>query len=81
MYENLYNWHNQYIQRCGECGRDFFQCNESGSDGAGVIASFILYVSAITYGPCPTTSGGSGYLAFASTCQLEDQFDRSVHSV
>ena len=50
-----------------------------GRDGGGVVNSdFVLYVSAKTIGSCPTSEGARGSLAFASACQMESEYDRSV---
>ncbi len=57
-------------------------CESVGVDGDGVEASFVLYVSAITTGSCPTDSsssdGSPSTVAFASSCQMESVFDRCV---
>ena len=56
-------------------------CSESGSDGSGVDASFVLYVSAVTSGSCPVSAGSGTTLAYAGSCELEDQYDRSVCTI
>ncbi len=53
------------------------QCTETGSDGPGVDASFVLYVSAKTAGSCPTQPSAEGTVAYAGSCGMEDGFDRS----
>ena len=49
-------------------------CTTIGSDGEGVSnADFVAYISAKTEGSC---SPGSSTIAFAATCQMEDEYDR-----
>ena len=54
-----------------------------GSDGDGVVNSdFVLYVSAKTVGPCPTsedTESAMYTIAFARACQMESEYDRFVY--
>ena len=66
------------IQRCAECNgaRVLSSCTETGSDGAGVDASFLLYVSAKTAGSCPTRQTSEGMVAYAGSCGMEDEYDR-----
>ena len=50
-----------------------------GSDGGGVLNSdFVLYVSAKTIGPCPTSQDSGLTLAYAGACQMESEYDRFV---
>ena len=51
-------------------------CRESGTDGAGVDATFSLYISAVTTGSCPVSAGSGSTLAFAGSCEMEDEYDR-----
>ena len=61
--------------QCNENG--FFNCETVGSDGAGVEADYILYVSALTTSSCPANSQStSNLLGFGGACQMEDEFDR-----
>ncbi len=64
------------MQRCVECNNGgFSNCDTRNGtvDGAGVPnTDLIIYVSA----DCTDTS--SGTLAFASSCELENELDRSV---
>ena len=49
-------------------------CTTVGSDGEGVRnAHFIVYVSAKEVEPCGNVSRT---IAFASSCQMEDEYDR-----
>ncbi len=52
-----------------------------GSDGAGVDTLFSLYISAVTTGSCPLSVGSGSTLAFAGSCEMEDEYDRSVDAV
>ena len=72
-----------FLQRCRQCnGNTVFNfdanCEEIGSDGNGVDNTFSLYISATTSGSCPVSVGSGSTLAFAGTCEMEDDFDRSV---
>ena len=74
-----------FLQRCRQCNRNQVinldvDCEEIGSDGNGVDNTFSLYISATTSGSCPVSVGSRGSLAFAGTCVLEDDFDRSVNN-
>ena len=53
-------------------------CSESGSDGSGVDASFVLYVSAVTSGSCPVSADSGTTLAYAGSCEMEDEYDRYI---
>lgn len=60
-------------QRCFECNGVFANCatRPGSTDGPGVPDSdIIIYVS----GDCTDTA--SGVLAFASSCEMEDELDR-----
>lgn len=64
------------IQRCFECNGVFANCarRPGTTDGPGVPnTDLIIYVS----GDC--TGSAPGVLAFASSCELEDELDRLVY--
>ncbi len=65
-----------FIQRCVECNDEFDDCapRPGTTDGPGVPdTDIIIYVS----GDCTGTA--SGVLAFASSCEMEDELDRLVY--
>merc|ERR1712166_1724403 len=62
---------------CGSCSSSgsCSSCTTYDNQGGGVSnADFVIYVTAQTTSPCPSSSG-TGTLAFASSCQT-DQYDR-----
>ena len=70
------------LQRCRECNDNSVSgvddCSESGTDGPGADSTFVLLVSAKTEGSCPVSAGSGSTLAFAGSCEMEDDYDRSL---
>jgi len=64
----------EYCTSCSTTG-SCTGCTTYPNQGGGVSnADYVIYVTAQTAGPCPSTQG-SGTLAYASKCQ-DDQYDR-----
>ena len=54
-------------------------CTIIGTDGEGVSdADFVAYISAKEEGSCGPSSTT---IAFASTCQMEDEYDRYIQKI
>ena len=63
------------MQACIECNGDASNCMVITPDGPGVSnADMIMYVSAFPDPPC-----GTGTIAFAGACSIENTLDRSVY--
>ena len=76
----LYLLFNLFSKHCRECNGNqassASDCTESGTDGSGADASFVLYISAVIVLPCPTPETPSSTLAYAAACRIELDFDR-----
>ncbi|CAF1298982.1 unnamed protein product [Rotaria sordida] len=63
----------EHLQQCHVCNKDR-KCERIGTNGSGVNAEFILYVSALDTNRCEPIDT----LATASFCQLEPEQDRPI---
>ncbi|XP_011410372.1 PREDICTED: leishmanolysin-like peptidase [Amphimedon queenslandica] len=68
----------EHLLRCAQCygSLDISNCNITGTDGPGVSnTDFVLYVTGVE------ENCGEGTIAYATSCQMEDQYDRPIAGV